>query len=70
MCKYHTFVFAIYKIPQAFCRGNKGDANFRVSQQKYVIPADAMKEKRVRDDILSLSFYSLFLMTQQNIMRP
>ena len=27
------------KLPLAFCRGNKSDANFWVGLQKYVIPA-------------------------------
>ena len=29
----------IQKIPLAFCRGNQGDANFRISLQKCIIPA-------------------------------
>lgn len=50
MCKYHKLLLAAelifcsnpksnVKIPLAFCRGNQGDANFRVGLQRYVIPA-------------------------------
>ena len=48
MSKYHKHMFATElifcnnpkpngKIPLAFCRGNKGDANFRIGLQKYFI---------------------------------
>ena len=49
MYKYHMLVFgaklifnknpkSTQKIPLAVCRGNQGDANFRIGLQKQVIP--------------------------------